>query len=39
MLQQAALDSVRQWSYQPTLINGDSVEVDTMIDVVFALNW
>jgi TonB family protein len=39
MLQQAALDAVRQWLYQPTLINGDPVAVDTTIDVIFALNW
>src|SRR2546430_4550852 len=38
LLQQAALDAVRQWRYQPTLLNGDPVEVDTTIDVIFALN-
>jgi TonB family protein len=37
MLQQAALDAVRQWRYQPTLLNGEPVEVDTTIDVIFAL--
>src|SRR5256886_2967044 len=33
LLQQAALDAVRQWRYQPTLLNGEPVEVDTTIDV------
>src|SRR5258706_12749231 len=37
-LQQAALDALRQWRYQPTLLNGDPVEVDTTIDVIFSLN-
>jgi protein TonB len=38
LLQQAALDAVRQWRYQPTLLNGDAVDVDTTIDVIFTLN-
>jgi hypothetical protein len=38
LLQQPALDAVRQWQYQPTLLNGNAVEVDTTIDVIFALN-
>jgi protein TonB len=38
LLVQAALDAVRQWRYQPTLLNGDPVEVDTTIDVIFSLN-
>jgi TonB family protein len=38
LLQQAALDAVRQWRYQPTLLNGSPVEVDTTIDVIFAFN-
>jgi periplasmic protein TonB len=38
LLQQAALDAVRQWRYQPTLLNGEPVEVDTTIDVIFTLN-
>jgi protein TonB len=38
LLQQAALDSVRQWRYQPTLLNGEAVDVDTTIDVIFSLN-
>jgi protein TonB len=38
LLQQSALDAVRQWRYQPTLLNGEPVEVDTTIDVIFSLN-
>jgi len=37
MLQQAAVDAVRQWQYQPTLLNGEPVEIDTTIDVIFSL--
>lgn len=37
LLVQSALDAVRQWRYQPTLLNGDPVEVDTEIDVIFSL--
>lgn len=39
LLQQAALDAVRQWAYQPTLLRGKPVEVDTTIDVIFTLNY
>lgn len=38
LLVQAALDAVRQWRYQPTQLNGEPVEVDTTIDVIFSLN-
>jgi TonB family protein len=38
MLVQAAIDAVRQWVYQPTLLNGNPIEVDTVIDVYFRLN-
>jgi TonB family protein len=38
LLQQAALDAVRQWIYRPTLFEGRPVEVDTTIDVIFSLN-
>jgi len=37
LLVQSALDAVRQWRYQPTLLNGEPVEVVTTIDVVFTL--
>jgi len=37
VLAAAALDAVRQWQYQTTLLNGDPVEVVTEIDVNFTL--
>jgi len=37
LLVQSALDAVRQWKYRPTLLNGDPVEVDTTIDVIYSL--
>jgi len=37
MLQGAALEAVRQWRYKPYMLNGDPVEVDTTINVVFNL--
>jgi protein TonB len=37
VLQQAALDAVSQWRYRPYLLNGDPVEVETTINVVFTL--
>jgi protein TonB len=38
MLQQAAIDAVRQWRYKPYLLNGEPVEVETTIEVEFKLN-
>jgi len=37
LLVQSAMDAVRQWRYQPTLLNGEPVEVVTTIAVVFNL--
>jgi TonB family protein len=37
LLMKAAMDAVSQWVYKPTLMNGDPVEVDTTINVVFQL--
>jgi protein TonB len=34
----AALEAVKQWVYQPTLLNGEPVEVITQIDVNFTLS-
>jgi protein TonB len=34
---QAARDAVLQWRYKPTLLNGQPVEVDTYITVIFHL--
>jgi protein TonB len=38
MFVQSAMDAVRQWRYQPTLLNGRPVEVDTFITVIYTLN-
>ncbi len=38
LLTDAALKAVRKWRYEPTLLMGQPVEVDTTIDVIFALN-
>lgn len=32
-----AMEAVRQWRYQPTLLNGEPVEVETHITVIFKL--
>jgi len=37
MLQQAALDAVAQWRYKPYLLNGEPIEVETTVNVVFTL--
>jgi len=34
----SAQEAVRQWVYQPTLLNGEPVEVVTQIDVNFTLS-
>jgi len=38
LLTDAAMKAVRQWRYAPTLLNGEPVEVNTTIDVIFSLN-
>jgi protein TonB len=38
LLVKSSLDAVRQWKYRITYLNGDPVEVDTTIDVIFSLN-
>jgi TonB family protein len=34
---EAAVDAVRQWKNQPTMLNGEPVEVDTLVFVKFML--
>jgi TonB family protein len=36
-LQQSALDAVRQWRYKPFLLNGNPIEVETTVTVVYSL--
>lgn len=36
-LQQAAIDAVKTWRYRPYLLNGEPVEVETTVNVVFSL--
>ena len=38
MLAGAAIDAVRQWRYRPYLLNGEPVEVETQITVVFTVS-
>jgi protein TonB len=38
LLVKAAVDAVQRWRYQPTLLNGEPVEVVTEVDVNFTLN-
>jgi len=38
LLVPSATEAVRQWRYQPTLLNGEPVEVVTQIDVNFTLS-
>lgn len=37
LLMKSAMDAVKEWRYKPTMLNGEAVEVDTTIDVVFSL--
>lgn len=36
-LAEVSVPAVKQWRYTPTLLNGEPVEVDTTIDVIFTL--
>jgi TonB family protein len=38
LLIQSAIDAVKQWRYEPTVFEGRPVQVDSEIDVVFALS-
>ena len=37
MLQQAALEAVSRWRYRPYLLNGEPVDVETSVNVIFSL--
>ena len=38
MLVPAALDAVSQWRYRPYLLNGEPVDVETSVNVIFTLS-
>jgi protein TonB len=38
LLIQSALDAVREWRYRPTILNGQAIEVDTQITVIYTLS-
>ena len=35
---QSALAAVREWRYRPTILNGQPVEVDTHVTVIYTLS-
>jgi protein TonB len=35
---QSALDAVRQWRYRPTVLNGEPVEIDSFITVIYNID-
>lgn len=37
MFFQSALEAVRQWRYRPTILNGQPVEIDTHITVIYTI--
>lgn len=37
LLDQAAIDAVKQWKYSPTLLNGEPVPVIATVTVIFKL--
>jgi TonB family protein len=36
-LQKSAMDAVRQWRYKPYLLNGDPIEVESTVTVIYTL--
>jgi protein TonB len=35
---QSAMEAVRQWRYRPTVLNGEPVEIDTFISVIYNMD-
>jgi outer membrane biosynthesis protein TonB len=33
----SAMEAVRRWHYKPTYLNGQAVEIDTFITVIYTL--
>jgi len=38
ILQQAAIDAVKTWRYRPYMLNGQAVEVETTVNVIFRMD-
>ena len=38
MFFQSAVEAVRQWQYKPTILNGQAVEIDTHITVIYTIS-
>jgi TonB family protein len=38
MLAAASIEAVKQWKYKPYLLNGEPVEVETQVNVIFTLH-
>jgi protein TonB len=38
MLAPAAIEAVKQWKYKPYFLNGEPVEVETQVTVIFSLS-
>lgn len=36
-LRQAALDAIQNWVYRPYVLNGETVQVDTIVNIIFKL--
>jgi protein TonB len=37
LFDQSAIEAVRQWRYRPTILNGQTVEIDTYITVLYTM--
>src|SRR5207249_824957 len=37
LFDQSAVEAVRQWRYRPTVLNGQRVEIDTYITVIYTM--
>ena len=38
LLMKAAVDALRKWRYRPATIDGEPVEIDTVVDMIFTLS-
>ena len=38
LLMKAAVDALRKWRYRPATIDGEPVEIDTVIAMIFTLS-